>query len=106
MLLDFIQTALLGYVAYVLFVDRRSTYPTIPDVLDDEEEVGEVEQRLIERDKSFDDRINQMKEELALQQPSNRRGTPAQELHPDVKNLDHDNMRIRVREDHTVEVAE
>jgi cytochrome c-type biogenesis protein CcmH/NrfG len=65
-------------------------YP--PDV---EEQLTEYEQYVIQRETEMDARIAKMKEELANQQEAvERKGVPAVELHPDVKNIPHGDVRV------------
>lgn len=58
----------------------------------------EYEQEEIRKQQEFDERIQLLKEELATNNTINqeiRHGEPAQELHPLVKNLPHNSIRIR-----------
>lgn len=47
------------------------------------------ERERIKREREFDDRINRMKDELADKHVVQRKGTTAETLHPDVRNLPH-----------------
>ena len=68
-----------------------------------EEFFTDYERELLERNASFDRRIAALKEELALKTADKRRmytsleddnGVPAEELHPNVKNIPHNIVRI------------
>jgi hypothetical protein len=72
--------------------DEHNEHELPPDV---EEQLTEYEKYVIERNAEHDARIDRLKEELANQQPPEvRKGTPALELHPDVKNIPHGDVRV------------
>lgn len=54
-----------------------------------DEQLSSYELERIEREKVFDERITRLKDELALSNAIERKGSIAQELHPGVKNLPH-----------------
>lgn len=57
------------------------------------EELTSYELERLEREQEFDERINRLKDELAQKQEHMERfGTTADELHPLVKNLPHNNI--------------
>lgn len=61
-------------------------------LVNDEDDPSEEELERLARDAEFDERINQIKEELAKQQAGGGIGTVAEELHPLVTNLPHNSI--------------
>lgn len=49
------------------------------------EETSFIQEHVLEREAKFDERINQIRQELGMSE--------AEELHPDVKNLPHDEIK-------------
>lgn len=80
-------------------IQALTNVPMNADRTSDEhiQELSSYDVDKLERDKAFDERIAQLKEELASQQPTKpsdeRVGTPAEELHPLVHNLPHDTVK-------------
>lgn len=88
--------ALLGLQNYRLVYELRERGVQIADVRNDDlTDLTENERMVLDRDASFDNRIARIKDELAGSQNAERKGTVADELHPDVKNLPHDIIRER-----------
>jgi len=101
MLLD---TALLVYIMLSL----RKVYVGLEyfsDVNYANELLTEFEQEELRKQQAFDERISALKDELASHQ-SEKHGTTADELHPLVKNLPHNSIRIREMMPPDVEYAE
>lgn len=105
MLLD---VALLVYIMYSV----RKVYVGLEyfsDVNYANELLTEYEKEELRKQQEFDKRINALKDELALTNTidqEERHGEPAQELHPLVKNLPHNSIRIREMMPPDVEYAE
>lgn len=105
MLLD---VALLVYIMFSL----RKVYVGLEyfsDVNYANELLTEYEKEELRKQQEFDERIRCLKDELALKnkvEQDVRYGEPAQELHPLVKNLPHNSIRIREMMPPDVEYAE
>ena len=107
LILSFIllDTALLVYIMLSL----RKIYVGLEyfsDVNYANELLTEFEKEELRKQQAFDERINALKEELASHQQSEKHGTTADELHPLVKNLPHNSIRIREMIPPDVEYAE
>jgi predicted Holliday junction resolvase-like endonuclease len=76
------------------------------DVHFDKHELSSYELQRLEREESFDSRIAELKEELALQQNIIRHGVIAEELHPNVHNLPHEIIDHQINSLPDVEISE
>lgn len=81
-------------------VGKTAKYIANPDSFLDSEE-DEVQAEIEKRNKEFNERIEKIKNELALEtskKTTEQRGEPALELHPLVHNLPHDSVSTEQRE--------
>ena len=78
-------------------VGKTVKYIANPDSFSDSEE-DEVQAEIEKRNREFNERIEKIKNELALETAVPQRGEPAMELHPLVHNLPNDSVSTEQRE--------
>ena len=99
LLLVIIGFEVLMYLKIKKHINSGNSFNTVPQ----EEFFTDYERELLERNASFDRRIAAIKDELAFKTADKRRmytsleddgGVSAEELHPNVKNIPHNVIRI------------
>jgi CII-binding regulator of phage lambda lysogenization HflD len=108
------MSATLGSLTVLAFSIRRLNQ-NLSDVLStlqnadervDKRELTSYELQRLEREEKLDERVNRLKDELALQRRITHQATVADELHPMVHNLPHDVIDKKLDYHPDVEVSE